>query len=480
MEITLEKQSEVNALLKINVSETDYQEKFEKSIKEYSRKAVIKGFRPGKVPAGLIKQRFGKELKIEEINRIVGESVDNYLKENKVNILARPIINREKAELVNWNEPELSFEFELGLSPEFTYKLSKDEVFEKYAVELTEKELDDIIEKMRKQYANQVETDEITSTAYVSGNLKQTEGDYEDETTLPVNQLKEEYRPLFIGKKKDEAIVLENLHSLFEKDNGLKMLTGISDEELANLTGTFTFTPTSIKDEKPAELNNELFDTILGVGKAETEEDFRKQVKEIAEKDYSVTASYMLRREIMQKLVKETEMTFPDEFLKKFILMNNDGKNLSEEEVAKAYENYKDSLKQQLIEAKIADENQVEVEGVEVIERTKNLWRDQFASYGMMSNGDEEFEKRLNIMVTNYLFKDKQGENYRNMFDRIFSEKISEKTETLVTVVEKPVGTEDFDKIIKELNAKEKIESARLSEEAEDLTEAEIIPETEG
>ena len=195
MDITLEKIDELNALIKVNLIEADYQDNIDKTIKDYTKNAVIKGFRPGKVPPALVKQRYGKEIKVEEVNKLVVKSLDNYIKENNIKIFASPLINREKAAETDWNaQNNFEFEFEIGLIPDFNTHISKDLTFDKYVIEFSESEFDDLIKKLRDNYPITTEAETVTEADFIKGTLKQIDGEFDQEQTLPLSQLKESFR----------------------------------------------------------------------------------------------------------------------------------------------------------------------------------------------------------------------------------------------------------------------------------------------
>ncbi|MBC8112095.1 MAG: trigger factor [Verrucomicrobia bacterium] len=475
MEIILEKQSEVNALLKVTIQEADYQEKIEKTVKEYAKTMNLKGFRPGKVPPALVKQRFGKDIKVEQVSRLMSDALDNYLKDNKVKILASPVINREKADAIDWNLNEFEFEYELGLVPDFTYKLDKDLVFDKYVVNVTQAELDETINDLRKNYAESIEAEAIAEGDFVKGILKQVEGDFEQELTLPISQLKEEFQGVYLGKTKEDEILIQDLHQILNNENGLKIWTGLKEEELANLTGQFTFKPTSIMHRELAELNQEFFDKFLGPGKATNEEEFRQEIQKQIEESYADAARNLLKREITKKLIADTDIPLPDAFLMKYIANDEKNKAISEAEVEKSYHQYKDTLKQQLIENRIADATELKVEYEELLNHTKSMFREQFSRYGLPVN--DEFDSRLDGIAKGFLNENK-GDNYMNMFNQVFAKKISEKMLELVSVNEKALTREAFNKMADEIYEADKQELAeQTTNEETTISEATIVEE---
>jgi trigger factor len=477
VEIILEKQSEVNALLKVSVQESDYQEKLEKSIKELGKQVVIKGFRPGKVPPGLIKQRFGKDLKIEEVNKLVVESLENYLKEEKLKILAAPMLNREKASEINWLLDTLEFEYELGLVPPFQYQLDKNVVVEQYKVQLTGTELDEIVANMRESQSESTEADIISEDDFIRGQLRQEETGFDGDLTFPVSQIKPEIKSLLIGKPKDEPIEIADIQAFFEKESGLRFAINLPEEKAAALSGTFIFTPALIYHREPAEMNPAFFEKVLNHNRATNEAEFREELRQTVEKDYSISTDNLLKREIGKMLVKNTEIPLPDDFLQRFIIFNNEDK-YSAEEVAKSYESYKDSLKQGLIETRIAEDFEIMVENEEVVTKAKDLFRETFARY---RSGGEEIEEQMEGMIHSFLTSEK-GDNYKNIYNQVFSDKVMAKVKELITIEDKVVSSEEFNKIAEEMRKQEEPEEEEMAEEAEtkllETAEAEL-PEDE-
>jgi len=448
MDITLEKIDELNALIKVNLIEADYQDNIDKTIKDYTKNAVIKGFRPGKVPPALVKQRYGKEIKVEEVNKLVVKSLDNYIKENNIKIFASPLINREKAAETDWNaQNNFEFEFEIGLIPDFNTHISKDLTFDKYVIEFSESEFDDLIKKLRDNYPITTEAETVTEADFIKGTLKQIDGEFDQEQTLPLSQLKESFRAEFIGKKVGEVIEIEDLPSIFEKENAVKLWTSLPQEEVDKMTGKFTFTILFIQHKEAAELNEEFFTKITGKPGIETEEEFKKELKILVEQQREMSSANLLRRTIQIELIKKIDFALPDAFLKKFLVSNNENKS-SEAEIAESYEKYKDSLKQGLIENKIGEELKIEVTNEDLLERTKELFRQQFSSYG---NADFLTDDLLNTLANNYL-NDKTKDNGRELYNQLYTEKLFDAVEKQVTIKDKKVSIEEFNKIAEEFD----------------------------
>jgi len=213
------------------------------------------------------------------------------------------------------------------------------------------------------------------------------------------------------------------------------------------MTGKFTFTILFIQHKEAAELNEEFFTKITGKPGIETEEEFKKELKILVEQQREMSSANLLRRTIQIELIKKIDFALPDAFLKKFLVSNNENKS-SEAEIAESYEKYKDSLKQGLIENKIGEELKIEVTNEDLLERTKELFRQQFSSYG---NADFLTDDLLNTLANNYL-NDKTKDNGRELYNQLYTEKLFDAVEKQVTIKDKKVSIEEFNKIAEEFD----------------------------
>ncbi|MBK0402332.1 trigger factor [Adhaeribacter sp. BT258] len=436
MDITLEKQNPTSARLRVKLAEADYAPGVEAQVKEYSKKAQIKGFRPGKVPAGMIRKMYGKSLLVDAINKLLHESVNNYIKENKIKILGEPL--PERVENIDWDtQKEFDFSYELGLLPEFELNLGETASVEGYKVEVDDETINEAYEHMQRQFGKTESPETSEANDYIFGELKQLDGDFKTSTLLPLNKLKAN-QDLFIGKKKGDVITFNLLEAFGNDVNAVANVTGAGKEKAAELKGNFEFTVDNISRTEAAPIDQDFFDKIFGKEAVKSREEFDAKVKETIEENYKQEAEKVLNHKIVDKLVNETKIEVPREFMKKWLLTANEGK-LTAEQIEENIENYEKELKWSMIRNKVVEDNGLKVTNQEVVERTKEKMLAQFN----MPEVSEEMMESMNQFADNYLRQD-NGKNYMNEYEAILAEKVIEALKEKMTVVEKTVTAEEF------------------------------------
>jgi trigger factor len=437
LDIQLEKNSSTEALIKINLKETDYQSKFKEKLKSYSKQAQIKGFRPGKVPMSLIEKMYGKSIKVEEINNILVESLTDYLKKNDIKIIGDPLPNNEKAEQIDWdNQLEFDFEYRVGLIDNFDYNLNIK--IDKFEIEVEEKVIQDAIEELKERYGKMTNPEVSEEKDSVFGNLSQQSSDFNKDGLIEISKVTEKLRMKFIGVKKGDTVSFD-INTLFDEVFNLEVVTGLNTDEAKALSGEFTFNVKNINRVLPAEMNQEFFDKIFGEGKVGTEEEFISKYTKIFEENYDRESEYLLSHQLQEKILKDTKVEIPEDFFRKWILATNRG--LNEQELEKDFEHYVRDLKWTLIKNRVAEDNGVKIENEDLVDYTKKMFKAQFGGIDL----NEEMDKNLEIMANNYL-QQKNGENYMNIFNQLRAEKILEILKQKAEISVKKVTKEEFNK----------------------------------
>ncbi len=444
LDITLDKKGNTEASIKIKLKEEDYQPKVEEKVKEYRKKANLKGFRPGKVPPGIIKKMYGKAIKVEEINQLLSESLPKFINENKLKIVGEPLPDIEAAQQIDWdNQTDFEFIYEVGFVNEFSYELSDQVKIPKYNIQVTDKEINDTIDNLRKQLSGTEKVEKSEKEDLLQGKIVQTSAELEHETLIDLARLEEEKAQKFIGLSKGEKISFD-LREVFPEDHQAAMVLGKKREEVQDIAGEFEFTVEEIQRKIPAELNQDFFNKVFGQDAVKTEEEFREKVKETIQENYQRESENVLMRDIRDTYVEQTSIEIPDSFLKKWLLAKYEGK-VTEEQVEEEYEDYVQDLKWSLIANKVAEDKEIKVDHEDVKSTARALIENQLGQSGLL----QQLGENMDLFVDNYL-KGDNGNNYMNVFNQARAEKILEVIKSSITLEDQEVTVDEFkDKINK-------------------------------
>ena len=441
METTFDKSSSTDARLKIVISESDYKPSVDKKLKEYAKTAKVKGFRPGYVPIGYINKLYGKSVLVDTVINKVSETVNSYIKDNSLKVVGDPLPN-EDSYTIDWdNQKDYTFEYEVGLASDFEVDLAALPAIENYDIEPADEQIDQAIVDIQKRHGVDSEPEEAEIGDLLFGTLRQESSEYESQSGIPTDKLKETAQKLFIGLEKGSKVTFD-IQSLFETDKSLGFATGKSDEDAAALSGQFEYELTKISRVLPAEINQELFDKAIGEGKASNEEDFRKALGDIIKENYNRETAYLLDFDIEKSLHENIKIDLPEAFLKKWLFQANEGK-FTEEQIENDFDAFAKGLRLDLIKAEIAEKNEIKVEYADVLEEVKSEIRNYFGNQGY--GGMEEFVEQ---MAKKQLDENKDGA-FRNYYNRAFGKAVIALARGKVAIKNKTVRIEEFNEIAK-------------------------------
>ena len=439
MNISLEKSTPVNARLVVSIAEADYKPQVDKKLKDYRKQASIKGFRPGMVPVQLIQKMYGKSILIDEINQFLGKSVQEYIRENKLSIVGDPMPAQEEQDIIDWdNQKDFGFVFNLGLSGEFTVDFDKIPAVKTYDIQAGEKELNETLENIMKNGGEQINPDAVEDGDMIFGTF--TQGEWTEKSAIPMKSIKDEAKATFIGAAK-EAILTFDVQNTFVDEKSIELATG----NKTGLTGGVSFIIEDITRTAPAEMNQAFFDKILGEGKVSSEEEFRAEVMNIIQSNYKRESEYLMKIDAEKALLENVSIELPEEFLKNWLVTINEGKFTSEQ-IDADFENVKKDLRWTLIKNEIATKNDIKVEYDEVLARTKDMIRGQFGMMGGMGN-DNSMDEMIDRIATGYLTDKNKQDNFRKMFDEVFTAKISDAIVANMKIENKTINVEEFKQI---------------------------------
>jgi trigger factor len=441
LDITLEKKNPTEASIKITLTEADYQPKVREKLKEYSKKAQIKGFRPGKVPPALIQKMYGKSIMIDEINHILSHAVNDYIRDNKIKILGDPLPNTENADKIDWeNQKDFEFQYEIGLVDDFKYALEGKKLI-RYNIKVDDKSVEDTIADLQKQYGKMTNPEKSEDGDFLYGQVVQNGGEFNDKVSIPLNLIEKKERKNFIGLSKGDKVTFD-VKKAFKDAATIADALNIDGAAAEALEGEFELEVINVNRQEAAELDQEFFDKIFGPEVVKSEEEFRNKVKETISENYKRETEIYFDRTIQDALLESTEITLPDEFLKRWLLTTNEGK-ITEEDIAKEYDAYAKEMKWTLIQNKIGEDHEIKVENSDIEEKAKQIISDQLGSSGLLAQlGDN-----LDAFVQNYL-QSNNGDNYMRVFSQVKAEKVFEIVREKAEIEEKEVDVEEFKDIV--------------------------------
>jgi len=417
MNIKLENTDNLNAVITIDINKEDYQPKVDKVLKDYRKSANIPGFRKGHVPIGLIKKQFGKSVMVDEVNKLLSESLNNYIVEEKLDILGQPL--PKQRDEFDWNSEDYKFEFELGLTPSFEIDLSPKKAITHYKIEADDEFLDEQINTVRKQFGKMATQNEVKEGYRVVGTFENEAEEINNEAIITTGDLKRKKDvKLLTGSKVNDSIEF-NTKSLFKDKEALAKFLGISEEKAEKLNIDVNFTISEINEEIPADLNEELFQKVFPNDEVKTEEELRAKYKEEAEKHFETQSDQQLLNDVSEYLIENIKFDLPGEFLQKWLQFSGENE-LSEEEAKEQFEKSEKGFRFQLIEQKIVSENNLEVTFEEIKEEIANRIKQQMAQFG---GGFEMTDEQLENIVENMLQKE---DEVKKVSEQVMSKKIIE------------------------------------------------------
>ena len=445
MNITQERIDDLNALLKVQVSAADYQDKVDAVIKNYRKTANVPGFRKGKVPVGQIKKMYGKAILVEEVNKLIQEAIYNYITENKVEVLGNPLpITTD----IDWdNAIDFNFEFEMGLSPAFEVKMDKKSKFDYFKIEADKKMVDHYTNDMTKRYGSMTNPEKSEKGDLIMGEFIQLDSErnvlenginHSASVALDIVSDKKAQKVL-TGVTKDEEVVVK-ITNKFSSD--VAHMLNISKEDAKSLNSDFRFTIKSISRMIPAEMNQDLFDKVFGKDTVKNEKEFKAKIKDEVEKSFVGESDNKLRNDVILHLIDKVNLVLPDTFLKKWLVQTNEN-GLTAEQVEAEYEQYSKSLKWQLIENKIIKDNDLEVKNEDVIAHTKELIVQNFTQYGQPAPEDKKLDEIAAQVLTN-------EEERKKVYNQLYDTKTMTLYKEKFKLTEKTVSYDEFVKLASE------------------------------
>ena len=449
MKITFDCPDKINGLLTMTIEPADYQEKVEKTLKDYRKKAQVPGFRPGQVPMGLVKRQYGTAIKVDEVNRLMGEKLYEYVRENKIQMLGEPLPSDKQQPQDFEKEGDMTFVFDIAVAPEFTVALSGKDKIAYYTIAVDDKLIDQQVQMYASQGGEFVKAEVFSGNDTITGDLRQLdekgntlEGGITTESgmIMPAYIKEDKQKKLFDGCKPGDIITFNPKKAYPDNDAEVAALLKVKKEDIADMNSDFSFQVTEIRHFQPAEVNQALFDRVFGEGTVSDEKSFREKIAEQLKAQFVSSSDYRFLQDVRAHLEKKVgKLEFPEALLKRVMLQNNKDKGADYVE-----QNFEGSIKElgwHLIKEQIVSAQEIKVEDEDVKRVAREAIRAQFAQYGMANVPDDVIENYAEEQL-------KKRENIDNFVDRAVDLKLIEKLKTVVKLDEKSVSLDEFNKMM--------------------------------
>ena len=436
MKVEQVKINDLTYQLNVNIEKADAQDKKKKALNEYRRKAEIRGFRKGMAPMSLIEKMHGVQALVESVNQMISEAINNHIEENKLNILGEPLPNDEKQQAIDWENAEsYDFVFDIALAPELNFTLSKDDKIVSYEVEVSEESRKSYKSNLLKQYGKLENTDEIHEDDFIIADLEQ-EGMKIEGTYITLRTIED--KSLFLGKKAGESFEID-VNKTFTNETDRAAMLKVKKEELADLNPMFTVTIKEVKTFVEAEQNQDLYDRLFGEGEVKSEAEFDAKVEERIKQEYQNESAYRFMLDAREYLLNKTNIQLPEEFLKRWLYVINDGK-FTMEEIEKDFQLFLKDFRWQYIRQYIMKEQKMEIKREDVMAVAKKIAAMQFAMYGLNNVPEEQLETYANSLISN----EKEG---RRIYEKTEEDMVLGYVKSVVTLENKSISIDDLQKL---------------------------------
>jgi trigger factor len=462
MNISRENPDELNAVIHIGFEPADYQPKVDAALLEYRKKARFDGFRPGKVPPSLVKKMYGKSIQADEVQHLLTDTLNNYIHENSLRILGEPLPNVNSPE-INWDTAEtFEFIFDIALAPEINLNISSDEMITDYKISITPEMIDKQIEDYTRRFGSLQPTVEISEEDVVKGDLcelsdndhqHEHEHDHAEEnhhhpihahgTLIYIKTIGDDaIKNQFLGAAVGDKLVF-NPNIAFPNETDRASLLKVSKDELSTIDTDFEFTIAEVSRFTPAEINQELFDKTFGEGEITSDEAFRSRIEEDLERQPMRDSRYKFHLDVRNKLMDETSVPLPEEFLKRWMLLTSKDESLTQEKLDADFPAFAIDLKWRMIKSKIIGDQKLEATDEEVREQAIWAAQSRYYQYGIYDAPVEQLFRLADVLLKN-------EEEKTRMADVILENKVIEYVRTVFGLAEQSISLEDFNLLMNE------------------------------
>lgn len=441
MNISQENIDAQNAVVTIKIAKADYEQKVEDVLKNYRKKAVVPGFRPGHAPVAMIKKMYSNGILVDEVNKLIGESLNGYIKDNNLEILGEPLPSEDMKPLdFDSDEVEHEFKFDIAIAPEVKLDVNGKITVPYYSIKITDQMIEDHIETITSRFGKNEVVDSVAEKSLVKGAVSQDGGVSADSAVLSLVNIKDDAeKAKFVGKKAGDVVAFDINKALTSADE-ISYLLKLSKEEAAAVSGQFSFTIEEVSEFKSAELNQDIFDQVYGKDVVKNLDEFKAKVKETIESNNAMEQDYRFAVDAREVIMKKVDIALPEAFLKRWLIaINQSNEKFTPELLEEEMPKFLEDLKWRVIKNSIIKKNDIKLEYNDTLEFAKKAARAQFMQYGLTNIPEEH----LNNYAVNML---KNEEQLRNLTEGAANDVVITFVKGKVKLNEKEVTREEFNK----------------------------------
>ena len=447
MNITVENTDKLNAVLSMKIEQADYDKKVGEILKDYKKKARVDGFRPGMVPMGMIRKMYYTPVLVDEVNKLVSESLFSHLQDNEIKILGEPLPHKDYEQNIDFEkDTEFEFKFDLGLAPELSIEVNAKDKIPYYTIKVDKKQEDEYADSLLGRYGEFISVDKAGKDELIKGVLVKCDkagvdvenGMRVENISMSLDMMKDDdQKVLFSGAKAGDEVVFD-VKKAYPNDTELASLLRIQKEEVAMLEGKFKCIIEVVQKFEKAVIGQELFDKVYGEGEVKSEDDFRKRIREEIAGNYERESEYRFMVDAREAMVKKAKLDLPVEFLKRWMLETNE--NITEEQLKDDFEKYEDDFRWQLIKEHLLQQQDIKVSAEEAMEMARGMALNQYMQYGIPNVPDEYLDGFAKEMLA-------KPEEARRIYDQKAEEKVVAYIKSAATLNDKDISSEKFRKL---------------------------------
>ena len=444
MKITQESTDDLTATIKIEITPDDLNEQVNKVLKDYQRKANIPGFRPGKVPFGMVKKMYGSSVFADELNKLISDSMNSYIADNNIKTLGQPLPNSERTPQFDGDEnKDMEFYFDLGLMPEFNVEFSDKTAIDYYKIKIDETMLDNYVADICRRNGKMINPEVSAAGDSLKGEFVELDADgnilaggHSCTNSLSTDQILDTNEKVrFAGLKVGDSLDFNPAKAIEDVTN-ISVLLDLNKEAAAKMQSDFRFTLLEISRMDPAPVDQELFDLVYPESGITTTEEFRERIRQEAASAFEADTDKLFVNSAVQQLIKDANIILPDAYMKRLLIENNEGK-ITAEAIEAEYDHYAESMRWQLIENKIIRDHNLVVTDLEI----RNFIKGYFKPGNSLADIDPEMEKRFDTIADTIM---KNKEEVQKVNNKLYEQKLNALMKSTLKLVEKEISYEEF------------------------------------